>query len=110
MGLKLRNKSREFDYDYEYCTFTYVGQDEKRDSTYQHFEWLNSIPLGTIYPTYGPFMDKEYSDEGFLEGDYRMGPFADLDKMNQIFLFLDRTILTIPIMKILCITIIKQNL
>ena len=65
MGFKLRNKSRAFDYDYEYCTFTYVGQDEKRDSTYQHFEWLNGIPLGTTYPTYGPFMDKEYSDDGF---------------------------------------------
>tara|TARA_Y100001980_G_C14555082_1_gene342893 strand:- start:2351 stop:5362 length:3012 start_codon:yes stop_codon:yes gene_type:complete len=87
MGMKLRNKSRAFDYDYEYCTFTYVGQNEKRDSTYQHFEWLNNIPLGTIYPPYGPFMDKDYSDAGFLGGDYRMGPFADLDKMNQIFSF-----------------------
>ena len=87
MGFKVRNKSREFDYDFEYCTFTYVGQNEKRDSTYQHFEWLNNIPLGTIYPTYRPFMDKEYSDAGFLDGDYRMGPFADLDKMNQIFSF-----------------------
>lgn len=90
MGFKVRNKSREFDYDFEYCTFTYVGQNEKRDSTYQHFEWLNNIPLGTIYPTYRPFMDKEYSDAGFLDGDYRMGPFADLDKMNQIFSFFRR--------------------
>ena len=90
MGFKVRNKSREFDYDFEYCTFTYVGQTEKRDSTYQHFEWLNNIPLGTIYPTYRPFMDKEYSDAGFLDGDYRMGPFADLDKMNQIFSFFRR--------------------
>ena len=90
MGLKLRNKSREYDYDYEYCTFTYVGQTEKRDSTYQHFEWLNNIPLGTIYPTYRPFIDKGYSDAGFLNGDYRLGPFADLDKMNQIFSFFRR--------------------
>ena len=110
MGFKLRNKSRAFDYDFEYSTFTYVAVQDKRDSTYQHFEWLNGISPGTIYPSYRPFMDKEYSDEGFLGGEYRMGPFADLDKMNQIFLFLDGTILTIPIMKILCITIIKLNL
>ena len=110
MGFKLRNKSRAFDYDFEYSTFTYVAVQDKRDSTYQHFEWLNGISPGTIYPSYRPFMDKEYSDEGFLGGEYRMGPFADLDKMNQIFSFLDVTILTIPIMKILCITIIKLNL
>ena len=110
MGLKLRNKSREFDYDFEYSTFTYVAVQDKRDSTYQHFEWLNGVSPGTIYPSYWPFMDKEYSDAGFLNGDYRLGPFADLDKMNQIFLFLEKTILMIPIMNSLCITIIKQNL
>ena len=90
MGFKLRNKSRAFDYDYEYSTFTYVAVQDKRDSTYQHFEWLNGISPGTIYPSYRPFMDKEYSDEGFLGGEYRMGPFADLDKMNQIFSFFRR--------------------
>ena len=90
MGFKLRNKSRAFDYDFEYSTFTYVAVQDKRDSTYQHFEWLNGISPGTIYPSYRPFMDKEYSDEGFLGGEYRMGPFADLDKMNQIFSFFRR--------------------
>ena len=90
MGFKLRNKSRAFDYDFEYSTFTYVAVQDKRDSTYQHFEWLNGISPGTIYPSYRPFMDKEYSDDGFLGGEYRMGPFADLDKMNQIFSFFRR--------------------
>ena len=90
MGFKLRNKSREFDYDFEYSTFTYVAVQDKRDSTYQHFEWLNGVSPGTIYPSYWPFMDKEYSDAGFLNGDYRLGPFADLDKMNQIFSFFRR--------------------
>ncbi len=90
MGLKLRNKSREYDYDFEYSTFTYVAVQDKRDSTYQHFEWLNGVSPGTIYPSYGPFMDREYSDAGFLNGNYRLGPFADLDKMNQIFSFFRR--------------------
>ena len=30
-------------------------------------------------------MDRDYNDEGFLDGKYRLGPFADLDKMNQLF-------------------------
>ena len=84
-GFKNREKKRNYNRDYEYSTFTYVGQQEKRDSTYKHFEWLNIIPLGTIYPAYWPFMDKNYSDEGFLDGDYSLGPFADIDKMNAIF-------------------------
>jgi TonB-dependent receptor len=32
-------------------------------------------------------MDKDYDDEGFLDGKYTLGPFADLDKMNQLFTF-----------------------
>ena len=60
----------------------------KRDSTYQHFDWLNEEELaGQIYPSYYYFMDNDYEDRGFLEGDYSHGPFADVDKMNQIFKF-----------------------
>ena len=87
IGYKSRNKTREYDYDYEYSTFTYVAVQDKRDTTYQHFDWLNNIAPGTIYTPYSPFIDKEYSDEGFLNGQYSLGPFADLDKMNQIFRF-----------------------
>ena len=99
VGFKSRKKTRRHDRDYEYAVFTYVGQGEKRDSTYEHFEWLNSIPAGTIYGPYYPFMDNNYDDSGFLgggmimdrDGDgiddtpFKLGPFADLDKMNQIF-------------------------
>ena len=49
------------------------------------FDWLSSIPQNTIYANYYPFMDKDYNDEGFLDGKYTLGPFADLDKMNQLF-------------------------
>ena len=99
VGFKSRKKTRKHDRDYEYSVFTYVGHGEKRDSTYEHFEWLNSIPKGTIYSPYYPFMDNNYDDSGFLgggmimdrDGDgvddtpFKLGPFADLDKMNQIF-------------------------
>ena len=84
-GFKNRDKTREHDRDYEYATFTYVGMTAKRDTTYQMFEFLNSIPKGTIYAPYYPFMDRDYDDEGFFDGKYRLGPFADLDNMNQLF-------------------------
>ena len=99
VGFKSRKKTRRHDRDYEYAAFTYVAHGNKRDSTYEHFEWLNSIPEGTIYSPYYPFMDNNYDDSGFLgggmimdrDGDgvddtpFKLGPFADLDKMNQIF-------------------------
>ena len=86
-GFKTRKKSRTHDRDYEYGAFTYVAHGGKRDSTYETFDWLSSIPAGTIYAPYYPFMDNDYDDSGFLNGNYTLGPFADLDKMNQLFSF-----------------------
>ena len=84
-GFKNRDKTREHDRDYEYGAFTYVAHVGKRNETYEMFDWLNSIPENTIYANYYPFMDRDYDDEGFLDGKYSLGPFADLDKMNQLF-------------------------
>ena len=84
-GFKNRDKTREHDRDYEYGAFTYVAHVGKRNETYEMFDWLSSIPQNTIYANYYPFMDKDYNDEGFLDGKYKLGPFADLDKMNQLF-------------------------
>tara|TARA_B100001741_G_scaffold135441_1_gene111588 strand:+ start:1381 stop:4458 length:3078 start_codon:yes stop_codon:yes gene_type:complete len=84
-GFKNRDKTREHDRDYEYGAFTYVAHTDKRNETYEMFDWLNSIPENTIYANYYPFMDRDYDDEGFLDGKYSLGPFADLDKMNQLF-------------------------
>ena len=86
-GFKTRKKSRTHDRDYEYGAFTYVAHGGKRDSTYETFDWLSSIPAGTIYAPYYPFMDNDYDDSGFLNGNYTLGPFADLNKMNQLFSF-----------------------
>lgn len=94
VGFKTRNKSRSHDRDYEYAAFTYVAHTGKRDSTYQEFDWLPYENLqGNIYPPYYYFMDNDYDDSGFLDedgdgvGSYTHGPFADLDKMNQLFKF-----------------------
>ena len=81
----------------------------KRDSTYETFDWLSSIPAGTIYAPYYPFMDNDYDDSGFLNGNYTLGPFADLDKMNQLFSFLEAIGVGLLIMNSSCIIFIKPN-
>ena len=86
-GFKNRDKTREHDRDYEYGAFTYVAHVGKRNETYEMFDWLNNVPQNTIYANYYPFMDKSYDDDGFLDDQYSLGPFADLDKMNQLFSF-----------------------
>lgn len=102
LGFKTRKKTRNHDRDYDYAAFTYVAHTGKRDSTYQEFDWLPYDELsGQIYAPYYYYMDNEYNDDGFLggknyvdsDGDgiadepYALGPFADLDKMNQLFSF-----------------------
>ena len=85
-GIKLRNKKRDHDRDQEYATFTYVAIQDKRDSTINHFDWLDEYAdPGDWYITYRAFWDPDYDPGNFLNGDYEIGPAADLDKMNSLF-------------------------
>ena len=59
-----------------------------RDSTVNNFDWIdrNEHVFGLAgFVRYAAFMDPSYNDEGYLNGKYTLGPFADLDKMNEIF-------------------------
>ena len=86
MGIKSRNKKRKHDRDYEWATFTYVAIQDKRDSTIKHFDWLDEYAdPGDWYITYRAFWDPDYDAGNFLNGDYDIGPAADLDKMNALF-------------------------
>ena len=85
-GIKLRNKKRDHDRDQEYATFTYVAIQDKRDSTINHFDWLDEYAdPGDWYITYRAFWNPDYDPGNFLNGDYEIGPAADLDKMNSLF-------------------------
>ena len=88
MGVKKRIKERNHDRDQEYSNYTYVAIQDKRDSTVNYFPWLAEYAgPGDIYITYRAFWDTTYDAGNFLNGDYEIGPAADLDKMNQLFNF-----------------------
>ncbi len=90
MGYKRRMKSRLFDMDNESASF--IGGDPSdqamRDSVFSSFEWLSGISAGSSRIPYQFWMDSDYSDEHFLNGQFDLGPVADIHKMNQIFSFI----------------------
>ena len=90
MGYKRRMKSRLFDMDNESASF--IGGDPldqaMRDSVFSSFEWLSGISAGSSRIPYQFWMDSDYSDEHFLNGQFDLGPVADIHKMNQIFSFI----------------------
>ena len=88
LGFKSRKKSRSHDRDYEYAHYNYVAVPHVRDSTVNYFDWIDRDEhvFGLAgFVRYAAFMDPSYDDEGYLNGKYTLGPFADLDKMNEIF-------------------------
>ena len=90
LGYKRRMKSRMFDIDNEGANF--IGGDpsdqEMRDSVFSSFEWLSEIPPGSSRIPYQFWMDSDYSDQHFLNGQFDLGPVADIHKMNEIFSFI----------------------
>ena len=90
LGYKRRKKSRMFDMDNEGANF--IGGDpsdqEMRDSVFSSFEWLSEIPPGSSRIPYQFWMDSDYSDQHFLNGQFDLGPVADIHKMNEIFSFI----------------------
>ena len=89
-GYKSRKKSRGRDMDFESANFVrnHAQWQIMRDSVFNSFDWLNEIPSGTIRIPYPYLMDEGYNDETFLNGQFSLGPVADIDKVDQIFSFL----------------------
>ena len=83
-------KSRVFDMDNESASF--IGGDPSdqamRDSVFSSFEWLSGISAGSSRIPYQFWMDSDYSDKHFLNGQFDLGPVANISKMNEIFAFI----------------------
>ena len=88
IGSKSKTKKRDHNQNYQYAYFGYVAIQSQRDSTYKHFPWLGEVvPLGTIDPSYGPFIDYDYKTKKILDGKYTIGPFLNLDRGNELLDF-----------------------
>jgi TonB-dependent receptor len=89
LGAKTRKQDREYDKDYEYGLITYVAVQDARDSLITHFPELDAYAdPGQVRIPYWPFIDNDYESGEFLNGEYKIGPVADLEFMNEIFYFL----------------------
>ena len=85
IGSKSKTKKRDHNQNYQYAYFGYVAVQDKRDSTINHFPWLSeSVPLGTIDPSYGAFIDYDFQTKEIFNGKYTIGPFLDLDRGNAL--------------------------
>ena len=89
-GFKIRKKSRFYDRDYEQGDFdgnsSYHAQ--MRQEALDLFDWLDGIENETSTVSVKYFKNDTYSDEKFLNGNYSLGPFADLSKMGQLFSYM----------------------
>ena len=91
-GLKIRKKSRSFDRDYEQGDFdgnsSYHPQ--MRQGAIEFFDWLDDVESETSTMPIKYFINDDYDDERFLQGDFSLGPFADLTKMGKIFSYMKK--------------------
>ena len=89
IGNKIRTKSREFDRNNEYAPVAAAaGLAGPRDSLVHYFPQLfeNQGADPRRIPITG-FMDHDYDPGNFMDGEYTMGPVADLDFMLEVFRF-----------------------
>lgn len=88
-GAKLRKKTRDYDNNYEYAPIDYVGVPHVRDSMVANFPRIaQHADFGQARFSYDSFLNPGYSAGDYLNGQYTLGPFADLDFMEEIFHFL----------------------
>ena len=86
-GFKSRDKRRDHDQNQEYVTWVTNNSAlaERRDSAIVHFDWLDEYAdPGYQQINYQAFRDDNYDLDGFLDGQYEIGPAADLEKMRSL--------------------------
>ena len=59
-----------------------------RQGAIDYFDWMDGIYSETSTVPIKYFENDAYDDENFLNGTYSLGPFADLNKMGQLFSYM----------------------
>ena len=91
-GLKIRKKSRYYDRDFEEGDFDRNSSyhTQMRKGLIELFDWMDGVDGETTTIPIKYFMNDDYNDNGFLNGNYSLGPVADLNKMGQIYSYMKR--------------------
>ena len=91
IGTKQRKKDRAFDRSNEYAIIdAAAGLREPRDSLIANFPEIEYITGDLHKLSYWPFIDNEYDSGNFLDGQYTIGPVADIEFMKEIYNYFKR--------------------
>ena len=89
VGNKFRTKTRSFDKNHEYAPVAAAaGLAGPRDSLAKHFpQILENRGPDSRRMSMWAFINNNYDSSNFMNGEYPMGPVADIDFMMEIFRF-----------------------
>ena len=89
VGNKFRTKTRTYDRNHEYAPIAAAaGLAGPRDSLAHHFpRILENRGVDSRRMSMWAFLDPNYDSSNFMNGQYPMGPVADIDFMMEIFRF-----------------------
>ncbi len=84
-GGKSLSSNRSYDYE-GYGGVMHLGSGTTtKDAILTAFPWMqNTTSLGSSYLPYSLFIDKGFEHGDFLNGEYSMGPVADINLMHQV--------------------------
>ena len=84
-GGKYRHKSRAYDHNETFMPIDWGGRQEARDAVLSAFPYMqDTTPLGSLVLPYVHFIDPAYNAGNFLNGEYVLGPSANIDLMRKV--------------------------
>ncbi len=84
-GGKYRYKDRKHDYWWAGGPLNLGSGQGTRNAILNAFPWMKeTVPTGAGNLPYTLFIDKDYDPGEFLNGEYKLGPVADIDLMRKV--------------------------
>jgi len=78
-GGKVRFSNRSFNHDETFMPIDWGGRQDMRNAVLNAFpEMQEQTPIGSSTLSYSSFIDQSYRVDNFLDGNYQMGPSAQL--------------------------------
>ncbi len=91
-GGKYRHKNREYDSNTDFMPMQWGGRQEERDLLLDEFPWMQEYwNYGDLLVPIAPFIDKDYSVDNFLDGDYDMTLGLNIPLLHDVYDVLKNT-------------------